>query len=220
MQNETVRPATPGQIKDIMATLIGAMPSKLSYGEAQGVIARKGKLIAGIRSAFKEFQAEFIPGAWRTLEIGGESKERLLARLKDTPVKIWATKMIERTNFPILPQKTRIGIVVKTVSELGFTHKPTHPQVVARGLELGLVKCPPETGIYLWLLQEELELPDEYYEIAMDTFLDASDRQSAFALSIYTSDPRKQAWNHWLKGASNLRYGHESEDKFIFCLPH
>lgn len=220
MQSETVRPATSGQIKDIMATLIGAMPSRLSYDEAQGVISRKRKLVAGIKSVFREFQAECIPGAWRTLEIGGQSKEQLLARLEKTRVKIWATKMIERTNFPILSQKTRVGVVVKTVAELGFTHKPTHPEVVAKGLELGLVKCPPETAIYLWLLQEELELPDGWYEMVMDTFLDASDRPSAFALSICNcGDPEKQSWNHWFHGASNLRYKHETEDTFIFCLP-
>lgn len=51
MANETVRPMTQGQWKDIIATMIGAVPD-LSFDEANRVVGKKGALVADIREVF------------------------------------------------------------------------------------------------------------------------------------------------------------------------
>ncbi len=50
---ETVRRATDGQRSDIIATLVGAIPSDLSFDDAQAIIGNKGPFVADIREVFK-----------------------------------------------------------------------------------------------------------------------------------------------------------------------
>lgn len=50
--SETVLPVSTGQIKDIIATLIGGIPTDLTFDEAQSVIGAKGKLIEGVTMVF------------------------------------------------------------------------------------------------------------------------------------------------------------------------
>ncbi len=54
-RHETVRPASYPQARDIIATVVGAIP-ELSFEEAQALIGNKGQFLEGIRAAFKPFQ--------------------------------------------------------------------------------------------------------------------------------------------------------------------
>lgn len=51
MDHETVRPITPGQLKDMAATLIGAIP-ELSFEDAKFISGEKGVLVQHIKKAF------------------------------------------------------------------------------------------------------------------------------------------------------------------------
>lgn len=50
---ETVRPMTDGQRGDLIATMAGAIPSDLTFDEAQGIIGAKGPFVAEVRAAFE-----------------------------------------------------------------------------------------------------------------------------------------------------------------------
>jgi hypothetical protein len=55
MAHETVRVSTQGQLKDIAATLIGAIP-ELSFNEAKAVIGDKGTLVASVHAVFAKWK--------------------------------------------------------------------------------------------------------------------------------------------------------------------
>ncbi len=58
MTNETVRPMTRKQLKDIVATLIGAIPDDLSFEEAQAAIGGKGQLVKSVAAAFDPYRVK------------------------------------------------------------------------------------------------------------------------------------------------------------------
>lgn len=55
--NETVRPMTRDQLKDLGATLIGAIPD-LSFDEAQAAIGGKGELVKDVTAAFARYRTK------------------------------------------------------------------------------------------------------------------------------------------------------------------
>lgn len=66
MTAETAREMTLGQLRDLVATMIGGIPG-LSFEEAQSAIGAEGKLLEGIAAAFAPFRkngmSEAIPAA-------------------------------------------------------------------------------------------------------------------------------------------------------------
>ncbi len=52
MDNEIVRPMTPGQLKDLAATAIGFVPNELTWNEAQLLVGSKGVLNKEVRRLF------------------------------------------------------------------------------------------------------------------------------------------------------------------------
>ena len=50
--HETVRQMTQGQLKDIVATLVGAIP-ELTFDEAKRVVGNKGDLVVSVREAIE-----------------------------------------------------------------------------------------------------------------------------------------------------------------------
>lgn len=71
MTHETVRPMTDGQRSDLITTVVGAIPSNLSFEEAQAIIGEKGPLVAEIRKAFAKRRLNAIPAdeEWFDLEV-------------------------------------------------------------------------------------------------------------------------------------------------------
>ena len=55
--HETVRPMSTGQMKDIITTLIGGIPSDLTFEEARSISGDRGKLLEGVEAAFKSFRS-------------------------------------------------------------------------------------------------------------------------------------------------------------------
>lgn len=67
---ETVRPMTRKQLKDIVATLIGAIPDDLSFEEAQAAIGGKGQLVKSVAAAFDPYRVKRDePGATGTYSV-------------------------------------------------------------------------------------------------------------------------------------------------------
>lgn len=74
--HETVREMTQGQLKDIIATMVGAIPS-LSFDEAKGIIGEKKPFVSEIREIFEKRRAELaavstrhklVPQGWTIVE--------------------------------------------------------------------------------------------------------------------------------------------------------
>ncbi|MEA3398834.1 MAG: hypothetical protein U9R06_03800 [Patescibacteria group bacterium] len=83
-KDETVREMTLGQLKDIVTTMIGAIP-KLSFAKAKGIIGNKRQLISGIQVVFNEFETnQFL---WRIFEdplmIPAVNGQRIIAEASD-----------------------------------------------------------------------------------------------------------------------------------------
>lgn len=67
---ETVRLMTRKQLKDIVATLIGAIPDDLSFEEAQAAIGGKGQLVKSVAAAFDPYRVKRSePGATGTYPV-------------------------------------------------------------------------------------------------------------------------------------------------------
>lgn len=72
MTHETVREMTDSQRGDIVATMAGAIPSDLTFEEAQVIIGNKeGSFVAEIRKAFAKRRLNAIPAdeEWFSLEV-------------------------------------------------------------------------------------------------------------------------------------------------------
>lgn len=91
-KHETVRAMTDRQRGDIIATMVGAMPS-LSFDEAQGIIGNKGPFVADIGKVFKRHAGKPAPSAEFT--IGGRTYE-LVPFLKEGESSVSGDTMVER----------------------------------------------------------------------------------------------------------------------------
>ncbi|MEK7609164.1 MAG: hypothetical protein AAB476_01655, partial [Patescibacteria group bacterium] len=88
---------------------------------------------------------------WRTLTIGGVSKDELLRKLGDGfYISDWAKGIMAQPGFTTLPQLTEIQLVKARVKDLGFTEPPTTTELLARIREGGDL-CPAEVGPHLLL---------------------------------------------------------------------
>lgn len=92
--------------------------------------------------------------AWKTiqLQLGTyKSTEDLRQALIDAGFKIgdWGDDILKRVEVATKP--TEVGIVVVTVTELGFPNGATQAQIYERALSLGLQLCPAEVGPQLRL---------------------------------------------------------------------
>ena len=216
MSNETVRRASQKQIQDIIATIIGAIPS-LSFSEAQGVIGNKGVITNSVKNSFKQFLKKSIPGAWAVVTIGGDSKEVLLGKLKSRKVKMWARTMIENPAFVTLPEPTTIGLIIKKVADLGFSQKPTIEEILEAGQEQGLLLCHPEVGPRLWL---DNDCEDGSYFVAMDPIHDHNNTFSIFCLSFANkAEQHTKKMYHWLCADQGLKRKWDLSSKIIFTMP-
>lgn len=211
MKNESVQPATQGQVKDVIATLISAMPNKLTRSQAEAIAAQKGKFIRSIREAFKKFVG------WRVIQIGGESKEEILKKLSETRVKIWATSLVHGEQFTVERSKRVVTLEMKTLSELGFQSEPHLTQIRARIEELGYEPCPPEIGPRLWIAQADMELADGSYFLVMDLLPDMDGRLALFQLTIDTSDRCSKC--HWLHADHGIERSWSLGSRMVFVNP-
>lgn len=71
---ETVRKMTDGQRGDLVATMTGAIPSDLTFEEAQAIIGKKGPFVVEIREAFAKRRLNVVPpdDVWFDIEVDND----------------------------------------------------------------------------------------------------------------------------------------------------
>ncbi len=130
-----------------------------------------GKLTPGIFERVQHIEhvyTSFPEGKIRRqkLEIGGKSKQQLVAEMKQQGINIYeyAQQMIDSPDFTILPTKDDIDLVRLKVQDLGLDNDyPTTDQVYAQAKALGLDLCPAEVGPHLRLKDQNQPLGEWYY---------------------------------------------------------
>lgn len=126
--HETVREMTSGQLRDIIATMVSAIPA-MSFDDAQrGVIGDKGSFVADIREVFEKRRNRTAKTFSITCE--GIKASELVKRGKYD----WVNDSITDKLFPI-EKHTPVSRVIELVK---FNHNPTSEEVLAEFERLGL----------------------------------------------------------------------------------
>lgn len=155
--HETVREMTQGQLKDIAATLIGAIPD-LTFDEAQAAIGDKGSLISGVEETFERFRIRPDappsfpePSAEMFTVSVPYAGSKTIARLLKAGEYNWQNENITDRNFPTGDKSGEETVelhavhfnrpfkngdeVIRALDEAGFT-----PALPAHVLALGAAK--------------------------------------------------------------------------------
>lgn len=91
--HETVREMTRGQLKDIIATMVGAIPDDFTFEEAKGITGDKGSFIADIREVFEKRRNRMatVPAddEWFELEVDNDINLMEVVRAAGYDPKNW-----------------------------------------------------------------------------------------------------------------------------------
>ena len=106
---------------------------------------------------------------WKSLDIGGKSKEQLVGELRKSHILVgpWGVEMMDRAEFVTQPTAQTTNLSIVEVRDLGFTREPWTVNVFARIKELGHSLCAPDAGPHIRLSYVD-QLPGEYFWVAMD----------------------------------------------------
>lgn len=152
----------------------------------------KDFLQRGIEGRFETVVRNFP--VWRTLVIGGKSKDELIGELasKGCDVSNWAKDIISKPQFTTLAKKKTIYLARAKVGNLGFTEQPTTKEIWSRIKEIGAL-CPAEVGPHLRLALEDQPNGD-YFWVAMEQITDSLCNPSVFDVE------RRDGGERWLDG--------------------
>ncbi len=147
-KHETVREMTKGQFRDIVSTLIGAIPDDLTFQEAQAVTGGKGKLTEGVREVFGQFRIG-QPSTERYAVTVNYAGNKTIKNLLKEGKYDWVNSNITDKNFPTdktgeeeneihLVHLDRLfdngDLVIEELDKLGY--KPANPaQLLALGIK-------------------------------------------------------------------------------------
>ncbi len=120
------------------------------------------------------------------LEIGGKTKDELVAELKAKGMNIYenAQDMLDSPKFTTQPNPEQIDLVRLKVQDLGLPKGATTDQIYAKAEEFGLELCPAEVGPHQRLKDQDQSLGD-WYRIAMKQIADRYGNPSVFYLEHY-----------------------------------
>jgi hypothetical protein len=166
---------------------------------------------AGIEHVYTSFPEGKIK--MQKLEIGGKSKQELVAEMKQAGINIYeyAQQMMDSPDFTTLPQKDDIDLVRLRVQDLGLKGTPTTDEVYAKASELGLDLCPAEVGPQLRLKDKDQPL-GEWYFIGMKQIAGRRGDPSVFYL-VRNED------GLWLDDGWAFPVGKwNPDDEFVFAL--
>jgi len=118
-----------------------------------------------------------------SVEIGGKSKEQLIAEMESSGISIsdYAKSMMENPDFTVGANKEEAKLVRLAVADLGFKTSATTDQVFERAQALGLELCPPDTGPNYRLKYKDQPL-GEYVRIGMKQITDSAGYPDVFRL--------------------------------------
>ncbi len=116
---------------------------------------------------------------WRTLTIGGVSKDELTTRLGNGFfVSEWAKDIMSKPEFVTAPEPYEIQLARVKVKDFGFKEMPTTTELFTRIKEVGGL-CPAEVGPHLRLADKD-QLEGERYWIAMKPITDSDGNPNVF----------------------------------------
>lgn len=160
-----------GAYVEFQAAVLKALPRDLS-DEAALRWTESGKSLAHVlREALSpDGKPVTIFPVWKTLSIGGATKDELLKRLemKRISVSVWARDTIRKPTFTTSAESCEVSFVKLKVRDLGFTEMPTARELFdeERLARFGLELCELEDGLYLRLA--EMDQPrGTWYWVAM-----------------------------------------------------
>ncbi len=121
-----------------------------------------------------------------SVEIGGKSKEQLIAEMETAGINIsdYAKSMMENPDFTVQANREEAKLVRLTVADLGFKASATTDQVFERAQALRLELCPPDTGPNYRLKYKD-QPREEYVRIGMKQITDRGGNPSVFNLYRY-----------------------------------
>jgi hypothetical protein len=163
----------------------------------------------------------------RTIQIGGETKTELLARLARNGVELneAARILFASDKFITSDVRTHLRTVELQVRNLNFPQGATISDVYATAMRLGLRLCPVELGPHLRL--QFLDQPEGFLGQPVRQHC-APPGSIAIASEILSDDDefpkgfylRRIKGTLWLRGYwSGLEHICDPEDHFVFCQP-
>ena len=174
--------------------------------------------------------AETYPGCpviARTVQIGGETKSELLARLAQRGVELneYARVLFASDKFITSDVRAHLRTVELQVRNLGFPQGATPSEVYASAMRLGLGLCPMELGPHLRL--QFLDQPEGFVgqpvwqnRAPPGAIVIASERLSEddeFPMGFYL---RRIQGTLWLRGhVCRREHICDPEDHFVFGQP-
>ena len=166
MTQGTVRKMTDGQRSDLIATMVGVIPSDLTFNEAQAIIGNKGPFVRDIRKSFAKRRIQG-PGCFLTrhaipVGIYGDlmDLERTIKARGCRIGSLWIT-MTEHGSFVLAKDVATVEIAIVCPLELGFTESVSHQKICERGLNLGLKLCQPEDGPQIMFNYQREHMEDD-----------------------------------------------------------
>ena len=151
---------------------------------------------------------------WKTITIGGVSKNELLQQLAEKKFYIsdWAKDIMSKPEFTTLPEKKPINLARIKVRDLGFSTQPTTVELWARIKQVGSL-CPAEVGPHL-----RLELADQakgdYFWLAMNTITDSDGYPNVFKVK---HDDYGKFWLHGNYANPGPHWNLENELVFVLA---
>lgn len=148
-----------------------------------GIFQKLPETIEYIYTSFPEKKFR-IDGA----EVGGKSKEELIADLKaqDFNISDYTYSTLDNSDFVVSPHREHLNLICLTVADLGFETDATTVQIFERAEALGLELCPPDTGPSYRLTYTD-QPSNEILHIAMRPITDSDGNQIIYSLSYNLS---------------------------------
>lgn len=118
-----------------------------------------------------------------SVEIGGKSKEQLIAEMKAQGINIsdYAKSMMDNPDFVVSENREEAKLIRLSVGDLGFKTNATTDQIFERAQALGLELCPADTGPNYGLQYKDQPL-NEWVRIGMKQITDSDGDPSVFGL--------------------------------------
>ncbi len=154
---------------------------------------------------------------WRTLNIGGISKDKLLKRFEDDSfgIRHGARQIISSPEFTTLSEPIEIHLAKVRVMDMGFTESPMMAELIIRIKEIGGDYCPAEVGPHLRLVDKD---QPNYtgYNIIMESIV--------IPIGPNTfREFRSEDGKRWLDSSyvdSDVSWLLDTEVVFLLCTPH
>jgi hypothetical protein len=169
------------------------------------------RLPEGMNHAYTSFPDKKIRR--ENIEIGGKTKEQLIAEMKAAGINIsdYAKSMMDNKDFVTGKNREEITLIRLTVGDLGFKTNATTDQIYKRAEILGLELCPSDTGPNYRLKYKNQPL-NEWVRIGMKQITDSDGYPNVFL--VERNDDGLWLNDSWAKPDSEWIPAH----KFVFRL--